>query len=113
MPLSVSEKRFKYFTVDFVTDLLLFINTHREVYINVIIIVDCFFKYATFVPMWKIDGVSVGHTWLTEFYWENGASDFIVSDCGPQFINDFWKQVCFHININVKLSTAFHSETDN
>ena len=77
------------------------------------VIVDCFFKYTMFVPMQKINAVSVGHTWLTEFYQKNGASDFIISDHGFQFVSDFWKQVCFHMNIDVKLSTIFHSETDD
>ena len=77
------------------------------------VIVNCFSKYVMFVFMWKIDAVSVGCTWLTEFYWENGAPDSIVSDCGSQFVSDFWKQVCLHMNIDVKLSTAFHSETDD
>ena len=47
------------------------------------VIVDCFLKYAMFVFMRKIDAVSVGRTWLMEFYWENSAPDSIVSDCGP------------------------------
>ena len=89
MPLSVPEKRFKHFTVDFITGLPSFINAHREVCINVMIIVDCFFKYIMFVPMQKINAVSVSHTWLTEFYWENGVPDFIISDCGSQFVSDF------------------------
>ena len=63
--------------------------------------------------MWKIDAVSIDCIWLTEFYQENSASDFIVSDYNFQFISNFWKQVYLHININVKLSTAFHSETDS
>ena len=91
IPLPVSEKRFKHFTVDFVISLPSFINAHREVYINIMIIVNHFSKYATFIFMWKINVVSVGHTWLTEFYWENGAPDFIVSDYDSQFISNFWK----------------------
>ena len=63
--------------------------------------------------MWKINAVSVDHTWFTEFYQENGVPDFIVSDCDSQFISDFWKQICFCMNINVKLSTVFHLETDD
>ena len=77
------------------------------------IIVNCFSKYIMFMPMWKIDAVSVDCIWLTEFYWENDAPNFIVSDCDPQFISEFWKQVYLHMNIDVKLSTAFHSETND
>ena len=63
--------------------------------------------------MWKIDAVSVNYTWLTEFYQENGAPNSIVSDHDSQFISNFWKQVCLCMNINVKLSIAFHLKTDN
>ena len=113
MPLSAFEERFKHFTVDFVTDLLSFINIYKEVYINVMIIMNHFLKYTTFMLIWKIDAVSVGCIWLTEFYQENGAPDFIVSDCDSQFISNFWKQVYLCMNIDVKLSTVFHSETDD
>ena len=112
MPLPVPEERFKHFTVDFMISLFSFTNVYEEVCTNVMIIVNCFSKYITFVPMWKIDAVSVDHIWLTEFYWENGAPDSIVSDCGLQFVSNFWKQVCLCMNIDVKLFTAFHLETD-
>ena len=68
MPLPVPEKKFKHFMIDFITSLPSSINIHEEVCINVMIIMNCFSKYITFVPMQKIDAVSVDHTWLTEFY---------------------------------------------
>ena len=36
----------------------------------------------------------------------------IVSDRGPQFISDFWDEFCRILGIQLKLSTAFHPETD-
>jgi len=36
----------------------------------------------------------------------------IVSDRGPQFTTDFWKQVAKALGISWNLSTAFHPETD-
>ena len=113
MPLPVPEKRFKYFTVDTIINLSLFINIHKKICINVMIIVNCFLKYIIFIPIQKINAVSINHTWLTEFYQENDAFDSIVSDYDFQFVSNFWKQVCFHINIDVKLSTAFHLKTNN
>ena len=113
MPLPVPEKRFKHFMVNFVTGLSSFINAHRKVCTNVMIIVNHFSKYVTFMSIWKINAVSVNCTWFTEFYWENGVSNFIVSDYGPQFVSDFWKQICFCINIDIKLSTVFYSKTND
>ena len=68
MPLPVPEERFKHLTVDFVISLPLFINAHREICINVMIIVNCFSKYTTFVFMQKIDAVSVNCIWFMKFY---------------------------------------------
>ena len=61
MFLPVPEERFKYFTVDFITDLSLFINAYREICINVMIIVNYFLKYTTFMFMQKINVVNVNH----------------------------------------------------
>lgn len=36
----------------------------------------------------------------------------IVSDRGPQFVNAFWSTICQLLNINQRLSTAYHPETD-
>ena len=80
MPLLVSKERFKHFMIDFMTGLPSFINAYREICIIIIIIVNCFSKYATFMFMQKINAVSVDCIWLTEFYQENDASNFIVSD---------------------------------
>ena len=113
MPLPVPEERFKHFTVNFMISLPSFINAHREICINVMIIMNCFSKYTTFVFMQKIDAVSVNYIWFTEFYQKNSAFNSIVSDYDLQFISNFWKQVCLHMNIDVKLSTAFHPKTDD
>ena len=36
----------------------------------------------------------------------------MVSDQGPQFISEVWTHLCQILQINVKLSTAFHPESD-
>ena len=59
MPLPVPEEKFKHFTIDFITNLPSFINAHKEVCINVMIIVNHFLKYTIFMFMQKINAVSV------------------------------------------------------
>lgn len=45
--------------------------------------------------------------------WElHGLPDSIVSDRGPQFVSEFWNQLCACLQIEPQLSTAFHPETD-
>ncbi len=36
----------------------------------------------------------------------------IVSDRGPQLTSKFWAAFCYHLQINPRLSTAYHPQTD-
>lgn len=40
-----------------------------------------------------------------------GAPDSMVSDRGPQFVSDFWDEVCFILQTKMKLSTAHSHQT--
>jgi transposase InsO family protein len=40
------------------------------------------------------------------------SSEFIISDRGPQFVSYFWKEFCRILGIKLKLSTAYHPQTD-
>jgi transposase InsO family protein len=37
----------------------------------------------------------------------------IVSNRGPLFISEFWKAVCYRLQINISLSTVYHPETNS
>lgn len=41
-----------------------------------------------------------------------GLPESIVSDRGPQFVSEFWKEFCRILGIERKLSTAYHPQTD-
>ena len=41
-----------------------------------------------------------------------GILETIVSDCGGQFISEFWTEFCRILGIKRKLSTAYHPQTD-
>jgi len=54
---------------------------------------------------------------LAELYIRNivrlhGLPQSVVFDRGPQFISAFWKALCKTLEIEIKLSTPYHSETD-
>jgi hypothetical protein len=42
----------------------------------------------------------------------HGLPDTIVSDRGPQFVAEFWKHLCRILEVDSRLSTAYHPETD-
>jgi len=50
--------------------------------------------------------------YVTYVYRHRGAPQTIVSDRGPQFISDFWNEFCRILGTQLKLSTAFHPQTD-
>jgi hypothetical protein len=49
---------------------------------------------------------------ISNIYRTHGPPDTIVSDRGPQFISEFWTELCRILGIRLKLSTAFHPQTD-
>lgn len=49
----------------------------------------------------------IPHIWRYKSFPES-----IVSDRGPQFVSKFWNEFCRILGIKIKLSTAFHPETD-
>jgi hypothetical protein len=62
------------------------------------------------------DGTSAEKTakLLINNVWKlHGLSSTIVSDRDSQFVSLVWKTVCKALKINIKLSTAFHSETND
>jgi hypothetical protein len=56
----------------------------------------------------KIAKLLINHVWKL-----HELSSTIVSDRESQFISLVWKTICRTLKINVKLSIAFHSETDD
>jgi transposase InsO family protein len=50
--------------------------------------------------------------YIQYIYRIRGAPKSIVSDRGPQFVSAFWKEFCRILGIKLKLSTAFHPQTD-
>jgi hypothetical protein len=50
----------------------------------------------------------INHVWKL-----HELSSIIISDRSSQFVFLVWKTVCKILKINVKLSTAFHSETND
>ena len=60
-------------------------------------------------------GTSAENTasFLLQNVWKlHGLPSTIVSDRGTQFTSEMWRHLCRMLEINCKLSTAFHPETD-
>jgi len=60
----------------------------------------------------KITAEKTAELMLQWIYRIHGLPDFIVSDRGPQFTFILWKSLCKRLGINLRLFTAYHSQTD-
>jgi transposase InsO family protein len=50
--------------------------------------------------------------YIDAIFRHKGPPESIVSDRGPQFVSHFWKEFCRILGIKLKLSTAYHPQTD-
>jgi hypothetical protein len=72
------------------------------------VVVDRLTKMRHLVPCsTTIDAEGLANLFMTHIFRLHGLPDTIVSDRGPQFASIFWKHLCYSLNIEPRLSTAF------
>lgn len=111
-PLSVAESAWTDITMDFVTGL-----PDSDGKNSILVVVDRLTKMRHFIACATDSegGTSAAATarMLVDNVWKlHGLPESIVSDRGPQFVSDVWKQLCRHLRIEKRLSTAYHPQTD-
>jgi hypothetical protein len=77
-----------------------------------LVIVDRFSKGVMFEPVTDMTAEGTASLFIKLFYRHHGLPAAITSDRGSQWVNAFWKRVCQLVNIERRLSTAYHPETD-
>ena len=76
-------------------------------------LVDRFSKYVRYLPVNKtITAQGVAELLLYQCFLKMGPPDTLVSDRGSVFTSQFWSDICYHLKIDHRLSTAFHPQTD-
>jgi hypothetical protein len=95
--------------MDFITDL----PSSRK-FDAIFIIVDWLTKMAFFVP-WKktITREEIARLFVDNVYQYLGLFDDIISNRGPQFVSKFCRSLFEILKLDIKLSSAFHPQTDN
>lgn len=77
------------------------------------VVIDRLSKQSTSIPYYKTTTTKdIVQLYVSYIYRYRGAPQTIISDRGPQFISDFWNEFCRILGIKLKLSTAFHPQTD-
>jgi hypothetical protein len=107
-PLPIPDRPWQHVSIDFHE-----LPPDRDGYDMVMILVDRFGKRPFSIPCHKnIDAKEAARLYIHYVYRIYGPPDTIVSDRGPQFISAFWNEFTRILGIKLKLSTAYHPQTD-
>ena len=107
-PLEVPQQPWKSIAMDFVTGL-----PESEGYDAIWVVIDRLTKMAHFVPCHtSIKAEEFGRLFIQNIFRLHGMPHDIVSDRGSLFTSEFWKKATEGRQIQRKLSTAFHPQTD-
>ena len=85
----------------------------KHSYNAILVVIDRLGKDSVTIPCHKtIDARGLAILFIMWIYRFGHTPETIILDRGPQFISSFWKEFCRIIGVKLKLSTAYHKETD-
>ena len=80
---------------------------------SIMVVVDRFTKYAHFMALaHPFDAPVVAKTYMDHVYKLHGHPTSIVTDRGPTFLSNFWKELWTLQGVVLHLSIAYHPQTD-
>jgi RNase H-like domain found in reverse transcriptase/Reverse transcriptase (RNA-dependent DNA polymerase)/Retroviral aspartyl protease/Integrase zinc binding domain len=107
-PLPIPHEAWSSIGMDFITGL-----PKSKGYEVILVIVDRLTKYSHFLPLTHpYSATSVAQLFLDNIYKLHGIPSSIVSDRDPIFTSRFWKELMNKLDVKLKMSTAFHPQTD-
>uniref|UniRef100_A0A3P9JS16 Gypsy retrotransposon integrase-like protein 1 n=1 Tax=Oryzias latipes TaxID=8090 RepID=A0A3P9JS16_ORYLA len=107
-PLPVPSRPWSHIAVDFITGL-----PNSRGFSVILTIVDRFSKLAHAVPLQKLPTAKeLAEVMSRNVFRLHGLPANIVSDRGPQFVAEFWKEFCKLLGITLSLSSGFHPQTN-
>jgi hypothetical protein len=88
-------------------------NEDKHGFNMILVFIDRLGKDSVSIPCHKtIDARGMAKLYVQWVYRFGHTPETIISDRGPQFVSSFWQEFCRIIGVKVKLSTAYHKETD-
>lgn len=108
-PLPIPLQRWKDLSIDFIGP----IKATARGFNAIMVVVDRLSKDRHFTPCnTSMGAYDLGRLFVRDVWKLHGLPNSIISDRDSLFISEFWKAVCHRLRIDVKLSTAYHQETD-
>ena len=85
----------------------------RNGYDCILVFIDRLSKAVVTIPCHKtVDSRQLAELFIQWIYRFGHTPESIISDRGPQFVSSFWQEFCRIIGVKIKLSTAYHKQTD-
>jgi len=107
-PLWIPDSRWDTLSMDFVVELPLS-SKHDAV----MTVVDLVSKRAYFIPThMTVTAEGVARLFLHQVWKLHSLPKYVVSDCGPQFVTHFTRELYQLLGIKLVSSTAWHPQTD-
>jgi hypothetical protein len=107
-PLPVPDQPWKSISMDFIVDL-----PKVNQFDAILVVVDRFSKQAHFIPCnKKVTAQELAKIYIENVFKLHGIPSDIVSDRGPIFTSNFWREFSKLLNIELNFSSAFHPESD-
>ena len=107
---SLSSRMFGQVSIDFMTDLPL-----SEGFDSIMVMVDHGLSKGVILTPCEKKGLTASHTarlYIDNVYSRFGLPDKMISDRGPQFDSEFWKELCNALQIKHAMTTAWHPQTN-
>lgn len=107
-PLPIPDRAWSVISLDFIERLPL-----SQGKFVILVVVDRLTKYGHFVALaHPFTALTVAHAYLHNIYKSQAIPDSIVSDRDRIFLSNFWQELFRHLGAKLKLSTAYHPQTD-
>lgn len=111
-PLPIATTRWRHIALDFIVELPISEDWSGKTYKSVLVVVDRLTKQVHILPCDDLTARNTAYLFYKEIFRLHGLPDTIISDRGSQFTSEFWKWLCKLLQIDHRLSTAFHPQTD-
>ena len=108
VPMPTGKHRYKEIAMDFVGEL-----PESDGFNAILVFTDRFPKVQHYIPTkttWTEEDVA--YSYINNIWKLYGLQRYLTSDRGPQFASKFLKVPNQKLNINLRLSTAYHPQTD-
>ncbi len=107
-PLEVATQPWTEISMDFVEQL-----PRSGPHDSILVVVDRLTKWAIFIPTTTTLGADgLANLLRDHVFAQHGLPKAIVSDRGSKFVSQLWRTLTSRLGINLRLSTAFHPQTD-